>query len=49
MLRELRGDKWLPVASRVQERPHGGGWVEKSLVGCIAPGRSEEGKEGLST
>lgn len=37
------------MASRVQERPHGGGWVEESRVGCIEPGCSEEGNEGLST
>lgn len=49
VLWELKGDKWLSVASRVQERPHGGGWVEESLVGCIEPGHSEEGNEGLST
>lgn len=49
MLWELKGDKWLSVALRVQERPHGGGWVEESLVGCIDPGRSEKWNEGLST
>lgn len=37
------------MALRVQERPHGGGWVEESLVGCIDPGRSEKWNEGLST
>ena len=49
MLWESKGDKWLSVDSSVQERPHGGGWVEESLVGCIEPGHSEEGIEELST
>lgn len=38
--------KWLPMASRVQERPHEWMGVEKSLAGCIRPGESE-GREGL--